>query len=652
VLTQAFKIAFRRRRAAFDRRTLGRRVQIKRRRFGAAFNVLTKARDLAPDEPAIRVNLARALTMMERFDEAVAELDAADDGAETRSPLGFETRLEILYAGDKERDADDLLDTVASAPDADPALLCVAARLMAFRDRHDDAEVYLRRALDVAPDDIETLRAFAAHSEIRGRFGEAVRALLRATGIDADNADLWASLAGLMAARAKPALNRARAAAEKAMALSEGTEELSRGQALIALAGVEKEEGNFDEAEKLFREAWEMFPEFAPASLGLGHMFMLLGRIDEAVELFEQASKLAPVAGFNALVQARAAPDDPRKLKRIERLARRPSLAGSVRGPILFNLARAWEKRGDYKRAFERVKDANEASRRHLDYDASENRAAISRIMDVFTPAFFEARASFGSPSRLPVFIVGMPRSGTTLTEQIIASHPKAFGAGELGHIASYAHGLSMAERHFRTGRGFPECVDRLSAGTSRLGAEHHLRELKGFDSKAERVTDKLPHNFTKVGLIHLLFPDAAIIHCRREVRDTAVSNFFADYQAKFAGMGFAYDLADLGKHLVDYQRLMSHWHDVLPGRILDIDYEETVEDPEAVARRILDHVGLEWDESVLDFHKLDRPVKTASVWQVRQPIYTTSKEKWRRYEEFLGPLEDALAAGFDEAAE
>ena len=282
-------------------------VLIKRGRFGAAAHFLRKAKGLAPDEPAIRVNLARALTMCEKFDEALAELDAADEMAETRSPLGFETRLEILYAGDSEQDADDLLGAVAGDPDVDPALLCVAAKFMAFRDRFDDAEVYLRRALDVAPDDVETLRAFAAHSEIRGRFGEAVQALLRVTGVDPDNADLWSTLSGLLATRAKPALGQARAAAEKALALSEGTEEMSHGQALTSMAGVERDEGHYEKAEMLFNNAREMFPEYTPALLGLGQMFMLVGRIDEAVELFEQVSRQAPVAGFNARKNGEAA---------------------------------------------------------------------------------------------------------------------------------------------------------------------------------------------------------------------------------------------------------------------------------------------------------------------------------------------------------
>jgi tetratricopeptide (TPR) repeat protein len=158
------------------------------------------------------------------------------------------------------------------------------------------------------------------------------------------------------------------------------------------------------------------------------------------------------------------------------------------------------------------------------------------------------------------------------------------------------------------------------------------------------RLVDKLPHNFENIGLIHLLFPNATIIHLQRDARDIAISNFFTDYQAKFGGMGFAYDLKNIGEQLVDQQRIMDHWHRVLPGRILEIPYEGLVEEPEYYSKKMLENIGLKWDPHVLTFNTLDRSVKTASVWQVRQPIYKTSRQRWRNYTAYLEPLELALA--------
>jgi len=178
----------------------------------------------------------------------------------------------------------------------------------------------------------------------------------------------------------------------------------------------------------------------------------------------------------------------------------------------------------------------------------------------------------------------------------------------------------------------------------SRRFAGKHLEELRSYAPDAQRIVDKLPHNFEHVGLIKLLFPNAKILHLKREPRDVAMSNYFVDYAAKFGGMGFAYDLSWIGEQLVDHQRLMDHWESVFPGEILDVDYDLLVEDVEGWARRIIDYLELPWEEGVLSFQELDRAVKTASAWQVRQPVYTTSKAKWKRYAEHLGPLEAALA--------
>ena len=237
-----------------------------------------------------------------------------------------------------------------------------------------------------------------------------------------------------------------------------------------------------------------------------------------------------------------------------------------------------------------------------------------------------------------------MPRSGTTLVEQILGSHSQVHGAGELSLVPDLIQKLAAWERRLGTRREYPECVDDMTQAESARFAQKHLEELQQHNPAAQRIVDKLPHNFEHIGLIKLMFPNAKILHMKREPRDVAMSNYFTDYAAKFGGMGFAYDLSSIGEQLVDQERLMRHWHEVFPGQILEVDYDALVEDVEGWARKIISYLDLTWEEGVLNFQELDRAVRTASVWQVRQPVYTTSKEKWKRYETHLEPLELALA--------
>jgi tetratricopeptide (TPR) repeat protein len=198
---------------------------------------------------------------------------------------------------------------------------------------------------------------------------------------------------------------------------------------------------------------------------------------------------------------------------------------------------------------------------------------------------------------------------------------------------------LERWERHTGSGRHYPDCVDDLDPAVMRGVAESVMKELREYAPEADHVVDKLPHNFENLGLIKLLFPRARIISVRRDPQDIAVSNYFVDFAARHGGMGFAYDLDWIGEQLADHNLLMHHWQQVFPGEILEIQYEDVVDHPENSARRMLDHIGVSWERQVLDFHALERPVKTASVWQVRQPLYASSKARWQRYQQHLRPL-------------
>ena len=355
--------------------------------------------------------------------------------------------------------------------------------------------------------------------------------------------------------------------------------------------------------------------------------------------LFDQAKAIDPLRGYGALISARRFPKDAKTLETLEGLARVPGMEGSVHSGLLFQLASAWEQREEFDRAFALADEANRACRQLLRYDPAAHRQRCARIRHAFPKALFQHRTQCGHDSVTPVFVVGMPRSGTTLVEQILAGHSRIHGAGELGTMPRVIAGLERWERHTGSGRRYPDCVDDLDPAVTLGIAESVLAELRDYAPEADFVVDKLPHNFENIGLIRLLFPRSKIISVRRDPRDIALSNFFTDFAAKHGGMGFAYDLGWLGEQLADHNLLMHHWQEVFPDSILEVDYEQIVDDPEAAARRMLAYMGVDWEEQVLAFDALQRPIKTASVWQVRQPLYTSSKARWQAYRHHLKPL-------------
>lgn len=524
---------------------------------------------------------------------------------------------------------------------------------LAQRNHHSDAEDCLRKALksEAEPSDQTPLWIQLSQlAELQGRRQQAIFLIRRALKRDRDNPQLWIQLSKL---QTRSSVDRARDSANKALELIKGTlgdnetdQRQLRGlhnQAKLVLANIESEAQRYEQAEALFSEILDENPYHVGALRALGQQEMQRGRIDSAVALFEKVKTIDPVSGTNALINARHFPDDEETLVHLDRAARQPSLEGPIRSGILFQLAAAWEKRKDFDQAFAYAHEANEQSKQWLHYDPKAHRQKCARIRHAFHKSLFQHRTQCGHDSTLPIFVVGMPRSGTTLVEQMLASHTQIFGAGELGVIPQRIAGLERWERTLGSGRHYPDCVDDLSPQVTQGVAENIVQELMEYAAETKpdacHVVDKLPHNFENIGFIKFLFPRAKIISVRRDPRDIAMSNYFTDYAAKHGGMGFAYDLRWIGEQLADHNLLMHHWDQLFPGEILEVRYEDVVQDPEVQARRMLDYIGVPWEPQILKFNTLDRPVKTASVWQVRQPIYQTSTAKWRRYEAHMKPL-------------
>jgi hypothetical protein len=309
-----------------------------------------------------------------------------------------------------------------------------------------------------------------------------------------------------------------------------------------------------------------------------------------------------------------------------------------------FALGKAYDDMKDYPRSLEHYSIGAKLKRAILKYDEADVFNFFDSIRQTFSEEYFANRPYEGLPTSLPIFIVGMPRSGSTLTEQIISSHPDVYGAGEIKLLSQCL--TNLRQRYPNVPR-FPQMATAMKTHQWASVANGYLNELTAMSSTALRITDKLLTNYYFVGFINTLFPNAKIIHTMRNPVDTCLSAYSKLFKDD---MPHSYDLAEIGRYYKKYEQLMDHWRSVLPaGTMLDVQYEDVVEDAETNARKIIEFLGLPWNDACLDFHKSARPVKTASVSQVRKPIYGSSVNRWERYGDGLKPLVDALKGGIPE---
>ncbi len=366
-------------------------------------------------------------------------------------------------------------------------------------------------------------------------------------------------------------------------------------------------QGNFDEAAKCFRRMLELCPN---AAIGLAYR-----------HLFNTGKIAAEQADIDRLTASLSAPNVPA----MSRLA-----AGFALGKLL-------DEAGRFDEAFARYAEANAlVKKQHAAvgerYDPQMIHRQVDQMTEIFTPEFFQQRRDWGEPSDLPVFIVGMPRSGTTLVHQIAASHPQVHGAGELIEIGHIVRILGGTDVKSAAGAWNRDAIKRE--------AVRHFQHLRSLDDTALRILDKMPANVHWLGLICLLYPTARVILCGREARDICLSCFFQWFSVANT---FSYDLAHCGHEYLATQHITAHWRRILPLPMLDVQYEDLVADLEGQSRRLIDFLGLPWDPACLEFHRTEATVLTASSWQVRQPIYQSSVGRWRHYERHLGPLLEVL---------
>lgn len=493
--------------------------------------------------------------------------------------------------------------------------------------RWDEVVKAYGRALDLDPDDVSTTIKLGNALLATQRFADAVELYERAVDAFSGNAQYHRHLGAVLHRMGRT--QRSIDHFEEALRLRP-----DYAKARIDYVLVLRQLGRTKDAREQIEEAIRYNPEEVDGHLSLALTLRQEGKTDLAIDRLEQLLAVKPACGAAYHHIALIEPT-PRIRPRIENLlATDPPKEDAIH--CHFALGNVADANGAFDRAFCHYETANSLHRQSVLYEPEGNTQLFERLMATYSNSFFECKRTLGNPSRLPVFIVGMPRSGTTLVEQILASHRSMHGAGELESMAGVNHAIA---RRFGDSQPAPECMRLIDTETVKEFSALYLAELRLRSSSAKRVIDKLPGNFVRIGLIKTLFPNAYVVHCTRSPPDTCLSLYFHYFQA----LACSFDLAELGRYYVDYRRLMAYWHDLFPGEIFEVRYEELVAEPERIGRRLLDYLELEWDEGCLAFHKNPRSVMSPSNLQVRRPIFGTSIGRWRRYEKHLQPLMEIL---------
>ena len=618
-----------------------------------------------PRDVNMQALLGALLVKMDRHDEAEATLRATIEAAPT-----FAKPMEDLgYLLLRANRAGDALPVLERATRLDPSLERAwfsLGKALALLGRGKDADAAFERSFELSPE--RRLMAHAAEHQKEGRIDEAERIYRRVLRKNPDNVDALRLLA-LLAMR----VDRQ----DDAESLLQRAVEIAPDflLALLDLGRLRKEQDRYEEALECFdrvialepsqpqahflraatlarasftRESIDAYrsclavrPGHVGALLGLGHVLKAMGDYDAAVASYLACMREAPDFGetYWSLANLKTYRFDDATVAEMETRAAASGANDQSAVNFHFALGKAYEDRGDYERAWDHYRRGNVSQRAQVKYDPVQTAVMNDRILGVFDAALVEKLRGAGDPDPSPIFILGLPRSGSTLLEQILATHTDVEGTSELPYVGRLATSLNLNRPD---GVNYPEAMRELGpSNLSAMGRDYLARARMHRRSGASRFIDKMPNNFPNAGLIALVLPNAKIIDARRHPLDACLSN----YRQLFAkGQNFTYDLTEIGEYYLEYQRMMDHWHDVLPDRVLTVQYEDVVADFEPQVRRLLAFCGLPWQDACLRFYESERPVRTPSAEQVRQPIYDRSVGHWKNYAHHLGELLDVIA--------
>jgi tetratricopeptide (TPR) repeat protein len=561
-----------------------------------ALDLISKAIAMNDQVADFHCNMGLVLFAIGRRGEAVASYARAI-ALEPRHALASNNLGNALTELGRVREGEaQLRRTLELKPDY-PEAHYNLANTLAAQGKFDDAVVHYSSALALAPDFINAHNNLGTALEQQGRVDEAAAQFRRVLELEPQHPGAHYNLGNILRAKT-----------------------------------------DYEAAIVHYKQALAGKPNFADAWNNMGAALAERGDLDAALEAYQKTVEADPTRAAyhrNLANSKRYEPGDP-QLAVMEQLTQNlASVPEHERVDLQFALGKAYADLKQHERSFRHLLAGNRLKRAQINYDEAEAIGYMRRIRTVFNAELLRTKVGGGEPSATPLFIVGMPRSGTTLIEQIIASHPQAVGAGELFDLDNIVHSLAGLNGGALR---FPEVVATMSGEQLRQVGARYVAAIRALAPTADRIADKMPWNFHFPGLIHLALPNARIIHTRRDPVDTCLSCFSILFEG--GSNPYTYDLGELGRFYRAYDSLMAHWTAVLPpGIMIEVRYEEVVDDLEKQARRVIAHCGLEWDDACLAFHKTRRPVRTSSVAQVRQPIYRSSVGRWRPYREQLRVL-------------
>ncbi|MEN7538602.1 sulfotransferase [Aurantiacibacter flavus] len=536
--------------------------------------------------------------------------------------------LAELQSGPEARHAAEQAQRLASLP---RELVAVTHHL--HEGRLLRAEEICRHYLRTNPKDVEGMRLLARIGMKLGILDDAEFLLESARVFEPDNVQV--RLDYIEALRRRQKVDRAR---EEAESLYDTDRANVLFQSHLAIESMQA--GDYDRAFALFEQVLEKVPDDPATLTSLGHALKTTGETERAIASYRAACTAKPDHGdgWYSLANLKTYRFTEEEMGAMEEQAARPDLAFMDRVHLAFALGKAHEDRGDYAESFAHYERGNALKRAQTRYDADTMSAELAKQRAVCTPDLFEKQAGGGHTAPDPIFIVGLPRAGSTLLEQILASHSQVDGTLELPDILALAHRL----RGRKAGQSlYPQVLHDLTADKLAELGRQYIENTAVHRQGAPFFIDKMPNNFRHIGLIHLILPNAKIIDARRAPMDCCFSGF---KQLFAEGQEFTYGLKEIGRYYADYVDLMAHWDEVLPGKVLRVQHEDVLDDPEGQIRRMLDYCGLDFEESCLAFHQTDRAVRTASSEQVRQPINRKGQGAWLPFDPWLGDLRDALA--------
>ena len=585
-------------------------------RVGSVTEALRLGARLLRDDPASAALQAREI------------LRAAPHNADACRLLGAALRR----TGDAEGAERAELDAI-DASVHDPDLVRAAEALL--DNALPVAETLLRERLRRKPTDVAAIRMMAELAARLGRYADAENLLRRALELAPAFAAARTNLATILYRQNRPAEAIAELDRLPTMEADGAAPQNLKAAALGRI-------GSYEEAIALYEQVLARLRGQPRVWMSYGHVLKTVGRRDDSIAAYRRALAAAPTLGeaWWSLANLKTVSFSQADVDAMTAALAASGLADEDRFHLHFALGKACEDRGQAERAFSHYAEGNRLRRAAIAYFPDETTDHVDRSISLFTAGFFAERSGAGCDARDPIFILGMPRAGSTLIEQILASHPEVEGTMELPDIPALARRLGGRRRNPDL-PSYPECLADLDAAALTALGEEYLERTR-VQRKTDRrlFIDKMPNNWAHVGLIRLILPNARVIDARRHPLACGFSNFKQHYAR---GQGFSYDLGEMGRFYRDYVRLMRHFDAVLPGYVHRVIHERLVEDPESEVRRLLDHVGLPFDPACLNFHETERAVRTASSEQVRRPISREGLDQWRAYESWLEPLKAAL---------